>query len=56
VAIGIFSLRNLNEMQRESGWVSHTLEVLSEVRLLSLIVPCGRHTTGVRLSPALHSI
>jgi CheY-like chemotaxis protein/signal transduction histidine kinase/CHASE3 domain sensor protein len=35
VAIGIFSLRNLNEMQRETALVSHTLEVLSEVRLLN---------------------
>jgi CheY-like chemotaxis protein/CHASE3 domain sensor protein len=34
VAIGYFSLRNLDLMQQEAGLVSHTLEVLSEVRLL----------------------
>jgi CheY-like chemotaxis protein/signal transduction histidine kinase len=35
IAVGIFSLRSLNEMQQETSWVSHTLEVLSEVRLLN---------------------
>ncbi len=35
LAIGILSLRNLNEMQRESEWVSHTIEVQSEVSLLN---------------------
>jgi len=34
IAIGAFSLSNLNEMQRESAWVSHTLDVLSEARLI----------------------
>jgi CheY-like chemotaxis protein/signal transduction histidine kinase len=33
-AIGVFSLRNLEEMERQAGWIPHTLEVLSEVRLV----------------------
>ncbi len=35
IAVGFFSLRSIDEMQRESGWVSHTLEVMSELRTLS---------------------
>jgi CheY-like chemotaxis protein/CHASE3 domain sensor protein len=35
MVIGFFSLRNLQGMQRETSWVGHTLEALSEVRLLN---------------------
>ena len=35
MAIGFFSLRNLDEMQRETGWVNHTMEVMAELRLLN---------------------
>ncbi len=35
LSVGYFSLRNLDAMQRESGWVSHTIEVMAEVRSFS---------------------
>ncbi len=35
LAIGFFSLRNLEEMQRESAWVTHTIEVMGELRQLN---------------------
>ena len=35
IAVGFFSLRSLDEMQRESAWVAHTIEVMAEVRLLN---------------------
>jgi CheY-like chemotaxis protein/CHASE3 domain sensor protein len=35
IAVGFFSLRSLDEMQRESTWVTHTIEVMAEVRLLN---------------------
>jgi len=35
LAVGFFSLRSLDEMQRESARVTHTIEVMAEVRLLN---------------------
>ncbi len=35
IAIGFFSLRNLEEMQRESALVTHTMEVMAELRQLN---------------------
>jgi CheY-like chemotaxis protein/CHASE3 domain sensor protein len=35
VAIGFFSLRNFEEIQKEASWVNHTLEVMAEIRQLN---------------------
>ena len=35
IVIGFFSLRNFEELQNESFWVNHTLEVMAELRQLN---------------------
>jgi CheY-like chemotaxis protein/CHASE3 domain sensor protein len=35
IAIGFFSLRNFEEIQKEATWVNHTLEVMAEIKQLN---------------------
>ncbi len=35
LALGVFTMRNLDDMREESAWVTHTMEVMSELRVLT---------------------
>jgi CheY-like chemotaxis protein/CHASE3 domain sensor protein len=35
IAVGVFNLRSLDDMQREATWVTHTIKIMAELRQLN---------------------